>query len=282
MWKEKYKIGHEIIDMQHKELCDTAEKLFRIVLSDNAAERKKECIHAISFLKDYASTHFALEEEYQLSINYIDIEAHKALHRDFVKTVQRLEQKLIAADFSIPSVKEVAGFQTTWWIYHIVGVDQKLKKREQLSDDKVEIINSYVDCFAKSANKVLGAIIGSPAKNVTFDTYSGSKNDIKILIGLVGGYKGEVVFTFTNEVVFSLIKVMTSIELTEIDELAYSALSEITNIISGNASSLISAGGKVSDITTPQIITDFTETDNRSGFYVDTELGRIAISVNVV
>ena len=74
---------------------------------------------------------------------------------------------------------------------------------------------------------------------------------------------------------------MTSTELTKIDEFAYSALSEITNIISGNASARISASGRVSDIKTPQVITDFDDMDDRSGFYLDTELGRIAISVNV-
>jgi CheY-specific phosphatase CheX len=79
----------------------------------------------------------------------------------------------------------------------------------------------------------------------------------------------------------SLVKSLTSFDMIELDEMAYSAISEISNIISGNASQLISAGGKKSDIKAPQLINKYEETENRKGFYIDTALGRLAISVNV-
>jgi len=282
MWKESFIVGIEFIDRQHKELCDVTEKILRIVQDEDFETRKQECVTAVRFLSDYAERHFAAEEEYQLSINYSDHVAHKALHRAFIATVAKLDEKLRDADYSMPAVKEFAGFLTTWLTYHIAGVDQKLKKKERLSDEKAGTISSYMNCFALSAQSVLETMIGPGERGVTYATWPGGPDDIRIMIGLVGDHKGEAMFTFTRDTALSLIRSMTLMEVAEVDELAFSALSEIANIISGNASQLISAGGKSSDIKTPKIITGFTGADNRSGFYLDTELGRLAISVNLV
>ena len=282
MWKESLIVGIDMIDAQHKQLCDMTEKLLRITQSGDAEEKKQECIHAISFLKDYSGKHFAAEEEYQASITYSDIVAHKALHRAFIATVGKLDQKLKDADYDMPTVKEFAGFLTTWLTYHIAGVDQKLKKKERLSEEKAAELSSYLQYFAQSAQDVLETMTGSGDSQIDYVTWPGSKEDVRVMIGLVGEKKGEAIFTFSRELIFSLIKSLTSLEITEIDELAYSALSEVSNIISGHASQRISASGRESDIKTPRIITDFSGVDNRSGFSMDTAFGRMAISVNVV
>ncbi|MCL1848560.1 MAG: bacteriohemerythrin [Clostridiales bacterium] len=281
MWKDSLIVGIEFIDLQHKELCDTTEKLLLITQDADPGKRKQECANAVAFLKDYAIRHFVAEEEYQRSISYRDILAHQALHRSFISAVNSLDQKLQDTDYGLPAVKEVSGFLTAWLTYHIAGIDQKLKKKERLSEDQAAVVTSYVNCFAQSAQNVFETMIGHPAGDAIYDAYHGNPDDIRIMIGLVGDAKGEAVFTFSREITFSLIRALTSIDLTEIDELAYSALSEISNIISGNASQLISAGGKSSDIQTPKVITDFTGKDNRSGFHFDTGVGLMAISVNV-
>ena len=281
MWKDSYLVGVEFIDSQHKELFNATEELLRIVQIDDVDERKKESLHTVDFLKGYAASHFAEEEAYQLSVNYSDIDAHKTLHRIFVSTVTNLEKKMIAADFSVPVLKEIAGFLTSWLIYHIAGIDQKLKRRERLSEDKAAVITSYVDCFAKSAGEVLGTMAELATTSTVFTKYSGSPDDIRILIGLVGDNKGEAVFTFTRGLALRVIKMMTGMDITEVDEFVFSALCEISNIISGNASISIYMSGKEIDITPPKVISGFTGEDNRSGVYVDTECGRVAVSVSV-
>ena len=282
MWKESYRVGIEFIDLQHKELFDNTDRLLGMIEGKDATGRKRECFDIVQFLKGYAANHFAEEERYQLSINYSDIEAHKTLHRIFAATVNSLEQKLLDTDFSIPTLKEIGGFLTSWLIYHVAGVDQKLKKKERLSGEKAAVITSYIDCFAKSTGEVLETMAGLTTQVVDYSTYSGSADDIRIMIGLTGEDKGEAVFTYTKEIAFSLIKVMTDMDFTEADEFVYSALCEMSNIISGNASIKINSSGREIDIKTPTIITGFTGEDNRSGVYLDTERGRIAVSVNVV
>ena len=177
MWKEYYTIGVDYIDNQHKELCDEAERLVRKVQSGDP-DTKDECINAILFLKDYSVRHFAAEEEYQLSISYSDRVAHKAAHDGFVTTVLELEDKLAAADYSLPVIKEVAGFLTSWLAYHIAETDQKLKKSELLSGERTALVTSYLSCFAQSATSVLEAMVGLTAKGITFDTYDGREDDV--------------------------------------------------------------------------------------------------------
>ena len=281
MWKESYRVGIDFVDEQHKELFIATEKLLRIIESPDEEERKKEGEATVKFLKNYATKHFSEEEAYQASISYSDIEAHKTLHRIFVTTVINLEEKLIKNDYSAAIMKEIAGFLTTWLIYHIAGVDQKLKRKEKLSAEEAAVITSYIDCFAESTGDVLETMAGLIASSVNYATYSGSEDDIRIMIGLIGEHKGEAIFTFSKEIAFNLIKTMTGLVLTEVDELVYSALCEMSNIISGSASIKIYASGTDIDIKTPQIIKNFSGTDNRSGVYFDTEYGRIAVSVNV-
>ena len=281
MWKERYKVGIKLVDTQHKQLFDTSEKLIHILESEDAQAKKQECKKVIIFLKDYAVNHFAEEEGYMLSTNYSDIERHKILHKVFINTVHALEKKLIDSDFPIETIKEVVGFLTTWFIYHIAKVDQQLGKAEKIADDKAETKSSYLDCFAQSVKNVLDMMVGISADNISYDPYPASKDDIFVKIGLIGDYHGDAVFTFSKKITLGLIKAMTSIDLSEIDELAYSALREITNIISGNASALISASGKVSDIKPPEIITDYEGVSDKNAFYFDTQLGCLAISVNV-
>ena len=282
MWKESYRIGDELIDSQHKELFDTTEALLNAIKSEDAVTRKQECINAIVFFRDYVTKHFAAEEEYQESIGYMDIEAHKTLHRIFAATIERETQNLFDDDFSEPTVKEFTGFLSMWLVYHVAGIDQKLKKNESLTFDKTSPTASYVDCFEQSVKKTLNTMAGLASCDIVYSPYKGKVDDIKVLIGLIGEPKGEVVFTYTKEIALNLLKAMTSIEHTEVDQLTCSAMSETTNIISGNASSLIAATGKDSDITTPTIVTDFPSiSDRKEGFYVDTELGRMAIAINI-
>ena len=281
MWKESYRVGVDFIDTQHKELFDATEKLLLVIQNESGENRKKDGINTIEFLKGYADKHFSEEEAYQRSIDYSDIEAHKTLHRIFTSTVSRLEKKLVDADFSVPVMKEIAGFLTSWLTYHVIGIDQKLKRMERLSAEEAAVITSYVDCFAESTREVLLAMADLAANNVNYSTYSGSADDIRIVIGLVGDNKGEAVFTYSKEIAFSLIKAMTAMEMTDVDEFVYSALCEMSNIISGNASIKIYSSGTEIDIRTPVVIYDFSGEDNRSGVYLDTDSGRIAVSVSL-
>ena len=282
MWKDSYRIGVEMIDAQHKELFDTTEALLKIVQSEDAVARKQECINAVIFLQKYTAAHFSAEEKYQASINYTDLEAHKTLHRIFIAAINKSAQRLFDAEFTVAEIREFTGVLSTWLIYHVAGVDQRLKTNEKLPDFKAYPSATYAEFFAQSAINTLKALAELPAGKITHAPYTDSGDDTHIAIGLVGDHEGEAVFSYSKEFSLKLICAMTATEQTEIDELVYSALSETTNIISGNASSLITETGEAADITTPRVVTEHPSADKkREEFYMDTDFGRLAVSVYV-
>ena len=281
VWKESYVIGVEFIDEQHKMLFDMATKLLTMVQSQDADERKQECIYAINFLKDYCIQHFTAEEEYQKQIQYRDFDDHIQLHHEFIASVHISEAKLKLNDFSIAMIKEFLGLLMAWLTYHVTGIDQKLRRNEQLNAAPTSPMQSYTDCFAQSAGSVLKTMAGIDVARTTRGAYHGGEQDLHIKLDLVGDNPGYVVFSFSSVLVVGLIEAMTSIKLDAIDEMVHSALAEISNIISGGASALISATGRYCDIGAPQMIDTVSDAEKTHGFSIDTALGRLMISVNI-
>lgn len=114
----------------------------------------------------------------------------------------------------------------------------------------------HVNPFLISATKVLkdmcyiDAQIGKPyvrADNFTKDT-------IIIMLGLTGEIKGQVMLAFSNHTACSIASKMIMMPITQLDELSTSAISELGNMILGNAATIFSTKGIIVDITTPSMI----------------------------
>lgn len=88
MWKEKYKVGVELIDEQHKELFQRVSHFTQTIRSEEDWEKKLDKVkETMDFMKDYVVVHFNEEEAYQEKINYPDIEEHKKAHASFKEGV---------------------------------------------------------------------------------------------------------------------------------------------------------------------------------------------------
>ncbi|WP_027094034.1 chemotaxis protein CheX [Cohnella thermotolerans] len=76
-----------------------------------------------------------------------------------------------------------------------------------------------------------------------------------IQIGLTGQMNGNIVFGLSETVALKIISAMMGgFVITEIDEMGKSAISELGNMISGNASTLLYNQGVRVDITPPRIM----------------------------
>jgi hemerythrin-like metal-binding protein len=281
MWKESYKIGMDLIDAQHRELFENTERLLRMIQGADAAAKKQECINTILFLKDYAVRHFATEEEYQRSIGYGDLDAHIAIHNSFVDSVLESEKKMTEADFSLPAIKEFAGFLTAWLTYHVAGVDQKLKKGEQLSSGAGPSEGSVADYFSQSVKYVLEAMVDNAGGDIVPTAGVDVEDGIRVLFALTGERQGEIIISFPNNTAISLTKAMTFMDDHQVDEMSNSAMSEVANIISADAVSMIAASGVEVGLEKPQILLDSEKTDAKEGFYFDSGHGRIGVSINI-
>ena len=74
-----------------------------------------------------------------------------------------------------------------------------------------------------------------------------------IIIGVTGEMKGQVLLSMSEEDACNIASKMCMMEVKQIDDFAASALSELGNMIMGNASTVFSSNGIGIDITPPTL-----------------------------
>ncbi|WP_336774498.1 chemotaxis protein CheX [Paenibacillus sp. MMO-58] len=81
------------------------------------------------------------------------------------------------------------------------------------------------------------------------------ENHIWIQIGINGQMNGDIVFGLSEQVALKMVSAMMGgFTISELDEIGRSAISELGNMISGNASTMLFNQGVNVDITPPRII----------------------------
>ncbi|WP_270169630.1 chemotaxis protein CheX [Paenibacillus sp. SYP-B4298] len=118
---------------------------------------------------------------------------------------------------------------------------------------KAELVNPFLE----SAKNVIEQMImirpetgELQVKNVKL-----VQGHIWIQIGMSGQLSGDVMFGLSESVALKIISAMMGgFVITEIDEMGKSAISELGNMISGNASTLLSNQGVHVDITPPRVL----------------------------
>lgn len=81
-----------------------------------------------------------------------------------------------------------------------------------------------------------------------------SGDKVNIMVGFTGDYSGETYYIFPRNTALEIVKSMSGMEIDDIDEFVTSALSEISNIISGNAMTGLSELAIACDIQPPQLV----------------------------
>ncbi|HEY0827979.1 MAG TPA: chemotaxis protein CheX [Bacilli bacterium] len=115
----------------------------------------------------------------------------------------------------------------------------------------------YLNPFLESARIVIEQVI-----NIKPTTGTLGIKDVKfvekyiwIQIGMTGQMQGDIVFGLHEEVALRIVSAMMGgHEITEMDDMSQSAISELSNMISGNASTMLYNQGVRVDITPPKII----------------------------
>jgi chemotaxis protein CheX len=123
----------------------------------------------------------------------------------------------------------------------------------------------YINPFLESARIVIEQMI-----NVRPTTGQLVVKDVKFVekyiwihIGITGQMQGDIVFGLHEVVALKLVSAMMGgFILTEMDEMGQSAISELGNMISGNASTMLYNQGVIIDITPPKVV----HSANAAGF----------------
>ncbi len=206
MWQDRFNIGVDIIDREHKKLFSIMNKLLTYI--NNEEKSEWVCQEGIKYFKGHAMKHFAEEEVYMASIDYSGYEIHRRLHDNFrKKTLPEIEKELERENYSQESVKHFLGVCAGWLIGHTLTEDRAITGKtiskwvdllpeEQQSAVKETIIQLLYDLFQLKA-KVIN------------ETYGGEKFGKGIYYRLVyGSPKGEhweILLVFEEKLLISTI-----------------------------------------------------------------------------
>lgn len=115
---------------------------------------------------------------------------------------------------------------------------------------------SISDAFSSSVKEVLVSLCNC---DVTIDdpqdiNLSNTIGDINIILEINGQLRGQIIYIMSDSFALEIASHMMDLQITEIDDLTLSALSEVGNIITGNASTKLSEMGYYCETTIPKVI----------------------------
>ncbi len=116
-WSEKLMLNVSDMDNQHKDLVQKMDKFFHCLNHSSLAEAKV----AFKQMADSTVYHFQEEEKFLGTIHYPNLEKHKRIHGDLVKTVLEFGEQL---EHGKLDKYQVADFLKNWLSLHIMGQDQ--------------------------------------------------------------------------------------------------------------------------------------------------------------
>lgn len=115
----------------------------------------------------------------------------------------------------------------------------------------------YINPFIEASQTVLKQIAGVEAKlgKVYLKDSPYTSDSIVIMVGLTGKMRGQAMFTMNISVALGIASnMMGGMPVNELDDISRSAVSELTNMILGNAATILYNKGMVVEITPPSLL----------------------------
>lgn len=156
-WNNRYNIGVDLIDKEHKKLFRILKKLFDF----GQEELKSEwvCREAVKYFKEHALAHFQDEENYMSSIGYSGFEMHQRIHINFRDTtLPALEKELEMSSYSEDAVEHFLGICAGWLIGHTLIEDQAIVSKKPLKQ--------WENLLPEEEQAVMGQSIASQLHNM--------------------------------------------------------------------------------------------------------------------
>ncbi len=146
----------------------------------------------------------------------------------------------------------------------------------------------YINPFVEAAFNVLKEVLGEEVKRGELFLKSTSQPVLGVaaIVGLAGDVEGRVLFDMTKETALGVASAMNGETLKEMDDLAKATITELANMITGQAVTKLHELGFKFDLTPPAIITGTNMEVSDSGVEalivpVDLNEGKIEINVAV-
>lgn len=115
----------------------------------------------------------------------------------------------------------------------------------------------HINPFIQASRTVMKSVanIDVSLGKVYLKTSPYSSETIVVVVGLMGELRGQVIFSMDKNVAFKIASaMMMGMTVTELDEMSKSAIAESTNMILGNAATLLYDKGIKIEITPPSLM----------------------------
>ncbi|MDE6760152.1 MAG: response regulator [Lachnospiraceae bacterium] len=225
VWKDRFNIGVEVIDKEHKKLFKIINKLFNF--GEDEEKSQWVCQEGIKYFKDHAVKHFADEEEYMESIHYSGLEMHKRIHDDFrEKTIPALEKELEQTEYSPDAVSHFLGVCTGWLLGHTLTDDRaitgeatskwdNLLPEEEHAAIREAILQLVYDMFQLDSQ-------------VVSESYSGEKFGkgvyYRLIYGNKEGKKWETILVFEEKLLINTVGKMMGVKTDKVNMVLVNAV----------------------------------------------------------
>jgi hemerythrin len=129
-WNDKYSVGIDSIDKQHKQLILLLNTLYDAMKEGKGKDKLEEILNELVVYTDY---HFKYEEELFNKYSYPDKAHHEKIHNELRKKVMEFQGKFKSGQMNMSI--DLLNFLKEWVNNHIVEED---KKYEALLSQKVK------------------------------------------------------------------------------------------------------------------------------------------------
>jgi hemerythrin-like metal-binding protein len=119
-WNDSYSVKVAVCDQQHMRLFDIINKLADAMRMGKGQDVVNQ---VVTELLDYTNTHFQDEEALLQKANYPQLEAHREMHRIFVKKVQSLQSQ--AQMGKRVNAAQLLSLIRDWLVNHIQKADKR-------------------------------------------------------------------------------------------------------------------------------------------------------------
>jgi Predicted inhibitor of MCP methylation, homolog of CheC len=118
--------------------------------------------------------------------------------------------------------------------------------------------HKYADIFIDAWNTVFESFSSKHIMRASVESpKDASARDISVLIGFIGDVDGQIFMSMDAKMGKAIASEMLGgMEINEVDEVVFSAVGELCNMVMGNACSSISQETANVDITTPTVLHD--------------------------
>jgi hemerythrin len=121
-WTERWSVGVDSIDAQHRELFATINTLLR----DDGQVSAPDLANVLDYLEDYVNSHFGLEEIYMRRFAYPGFPAHKGEHTTFINEFYDLRDEYDDNGATPELADKIGRYMGDWLVNHIGKVDRAL------------------------------------------------------------------------------------------------------------------------------------------------------------